>query len=124
MSQKTLSTVEGRPVVRVAQVPRTRWVSQGVEAGGLTVALLLGPPHMLRLTWRRPRGGPSIQWVDLVPRPLPFGGRAWWFRCSCGCRASAVYLNDAGDTWGCRSCLRLVYRSQRTRYPAPAQGEE
>jgi len=121
MSRKTLSTLEGRPVVKVAHLPHC--MAQEIDAGGLAVLLQLDRPHLLRLTWRRPGGGPSMQWVDLVPRPLPFGGVAWWFKCSCGCRASNVYLNDAGDTWGCRSCLRLVYRSQRTRYPAPGLPE-
>lgn len=114
-------------MVRVAQVPGVPGgTPQEVVTGGLVLHLrrdALPPASLLYLKWRRPEGGNSIQWVDLVPRPLPFGGVAWWFKCSCGCRAFAVYLNDAGDTWGCRSCLRLVYPSQLVRYPAPGLPE-
>lgn len=110
---KNLSTVAERPAVRVDQVPAGGL--QEILAGALPVQVRLDGQE-LRLRWRRPEGGNSVQWVPLVARPLPFGGSSWWFRCSCGARVNTIYLNAAWDAWRCRCCLLLVYPSQRVHY--------
>ena len=50
-------------------------------------------------------------------------GRRWWFICplsiegrACGRRVGRLYLQPAGDLFGCRQCCDLTYRScQRGR---------
>ena len=78
-----------------------------IEVGGGAVRIL------------RPLGAPAghtpigfrIQLDRTYPR---FGGLRWWLRCprpGCGRRVALVYA--AGGEFACRSCLGLVYESQR-----------
>ena len=50
--------------------------------------------------------------VEVEPVPQHFGGVRWWLLCPrCGARRGALYHNKG--EWGCRTCLRLSYPSQR-----------
>ncbi len=41
-----------------------------------------------------------------------FGGRRFWFLCSCGKRVTALYQVDGSKPPKCRTCLHLTYQSQ------------
>lgn len=49
--------------------------------------------------------------VRIEELPLPWGGVRRYWRCSCGRRVVRVYV--VAGRLGCRSCLRLTYRSQQ-----------
>jgi len=51
--------------------------------------------------------------LKVASTPGTFGGRYWWLVCpECGHRARILYRPPGATSRGCRSCLRLVYRSQ------------
>lgn len=41
-----------------------------------------------------------------------FGGKRFWFLCSCGRRVSALYQDEENKPLRCRTCSHLLYRSQ------------
>ena len=62
-------------------------------------------------------GGPSGQKVTCEPIPIEMRpqriGKRYFFRCHllCASRVRKLYRPTARDTWGCRRCHKLTYRS-------------
>ena len=48
--------------------------------------------------------------VPLTTTPCNYGGKRYWFLCSCGRRCGVLYLQ--GKHFTCRLCNQLAYRSQ------------
>ena len=108
-----IQTLEQAPRIDVAAL----LAGGSPTLGNLTVHSRLDPGSVT-LTWRRPELGVSIQCLALNHQPLPLGGVRVHVLCTCGARVRSVYLNRAGDAWGCRWCLGLRYQSQRVHYPS------
>lgn len=56
--------------------------------------------------------------VRLTTTELPWPGKRWWFRCPveragvlCGRRVAKLYLPPGAESYGCRNCHDLAYRS-------------
>jgi hypothetical protein len=56
--------------------------------------------------------GAEPQEVRLFNRPITFGIRTD-FVCGCGRHCNALYLNPKGDTFYCRKCQKLNYKSTK-----------
>ncbi len=76
------------------------------------------PTVPLKIAYTFPDGRGREQQVELQAAPSCVGGVRWWFRCpSCGRRVQKLYLPPASpeETFACRICHRLTYRSTQTR---------
>lgn len=52
--------------------------------------------------------------VDLAVSETAFGGERFWFKCPlCNKRAGVLFQHPISTLIGCRSCLRLEYKSRR-----------
>jgi hypothetical protein len=52
--------------------------------------------------------------VRLIPRRCRFGGRRVYLSCPrCGRTCEVIVMATSGQSWGCRTCFRLRYQSQR-----------
>lgn len=52
--------------------------------------------------------------VDLAVTETAFGGERFWFKCPlCKRRMGVLFQHPISNLIGCRSCLGLVYKSQR-----------
>ena len=112
-----LQTLEDVPRLDVAAL-----LSGGpVDVGTMTMQAV-SRGAAIALSWVRPDGGKASQCFVLACYPLPLGGSKTMIVCSCGCRVRSLFLNRAGDTWGCRYCLGLRYQSQRRSYPTAREG--
>jgi len=59
--------------------------------------------------------------LQVASTPGTLGGRCWWLVCPrCGSRRRVLLRPAGGQERACRSCLRLVYRSQ---YPTTGETE-
>lgn len=59
--------------------------------------------------------------VWLESTPTTFGGPRWWFSCpqlGCGQRCGKLFLPPDGETFGCRACHDLTYRSSQRAHQA------
>ena len=69
----------------------------------------------IRFEYRQTVGGMSrdikvTAWTETTP--CHFGGVRWWWRCpNCSRRCARLFLVTGG--MGCRTCLRMIYASQR-----------
>lgn len=88
------TTVESCPKIRIEDLVR--------KAGGQVKGALIAS--------QLEAAGAS---VELVTSPTRFGGERFWFQCICGRRVGALYQHPLSHAFGCRKCLRLVYRKQR-----------
>jgi len=51
--------------------------------------------------------------IRIERTPCPFGGTRPWFRCRrCNARRAVLYGLDEDNSFSCRRCMRLVYRTQ------------
>ena len=97
--------------VQVSARLRNGSVSQPVEMPAPTRAIevqssLLGLPELSEVT----------QTIRAISQPAPLGGKRWWIECPrCHERRTSLYLpvHAGGRAWGCRTCFRLRYLSQR-----------
>jgi len=71
----------------------------------------------LSYTSTHPRSGKkrhADDWIELITKPQPLGGRRWWFVCPrTGQRVSKLYLPPGAFTFASRRAHRLAYKSQR-----------
>jgi len=49
--------------------------------------------------------------IELNSSPCFFGGKRWWFICSCQRRVGALYFRYGDKYFGCRHCKNLTYES-------------
>lgn len=73
----------------------------------------------LRLRYTLTRSGEAMDYpVPLLTTRPNYGGRRWWLSCPrCGRRCGVLYLPPGGRHFGCRTCGRLAYASQRENRP-------
>lgn len=63
--------------------------------------------------WQLAAPSGRTQRIRVASTPGTLGGRCWWLVCpACGSRRRTLFRPPGAKTRACRSCLRLVYRSQ------------
>lgn len=77
-------------------------VGAGLAAGGSSLVVWVGDD----------RGACPAERLVAESTTPRFGGKRWWWRCSCGRRVTALFLPLTGATrFKCRHCHCLTYRS-------------
>jgi hypothetical protein len=91
-----------------------QWIStywdQQIAAGDISSDLRGDQQGLLRI-----RIGSLDQWISLVARPRPFGGRQWYFVCpGTGRRASVLWKPPGARSFACRQSWggQVAYASQ------------
>ncbi|WP_293682795.1 hypothetical protein, partial [uncultured Phenylobacterium sp.] len=101
-----------RPGAVVRGTQRWTWVATGEERGSVGVTVNLAHADYGSLTVRfNLNDEPRIQEIDIVARPMRFGGRRYYFRCPKHRRLCEV-LPMVGGVFASRQAQRLTYQSQ------------
>lgn len=81
----------------------TLW--QYPKPDGLAVSLISNSAHVIHDS--------ADFYIQITRTPCNYGGGRPWFRCPrCERRCAILYDAAAGDSFGCRKCLRLTYASE------------
>ena len=105
---------------------RTVEQTRSIEIGALQAAGYFAAPKQGWWIWRRQgeiTGTARIEWdderlkirhqvIEIGRMRCRFGGRRFWFRCSCGKHVATLYSPN-GRPWGCRHCHRLTYATRQ-----------
>lgn len=101
-----------RPGAVTSGVLRWTWTATGEESGSVGVTVNLTEPDAGFVVVRFSLNGePRVQHIDLVSRPMRYGGRRYYFRCPKQGRACEV-LPICGGVFASRQAHRLTYQSQ------------
>lgn len=94
------------------------WSRDGQKTGSIQIS---ADGRIVRLVYQAQRTGGEAQQMDYPVRlawtKCTLGGERAWFCCpaqGCGRRVAILY---GGSVFACRHCHRLVYESQRERFP-------
>lgn len=89
------------------------WVATGEERGSVGITVNLADPNGYGVVVVRfaLNGEPRVQEIDLVSRPMRFGGRRYYFRCPKHHRLCEV-LPMVGGVFASRQAQRMTYQSQ------------
>jgi len=56
-------------------------------------------------------------YISIIKTPCNYGGKRHWFLCPfCSRKALKLYLSPGNNYFGCRKCLQLSYRSQKSNH--------
>ncbi len=101
-----------RPGAVTSGVLHWTWTATGEETGSVNITVNLTATDYGSLTVRFSLNGePRVQEVDLIGRPMKYGGRRYYFRCPKHHSLCEV-LPMVGGVFGSRRAQRLTYQSQ------------
>lgn len=91
---------------------RWSWTATGEERGSVSVTVNLTSPEAGVVVVRFSLDGdPRVQEIDLVSRPMRYGGRRYYFRCPRQGRLCEILPMNSG-VFASRQAHRLTYQSQ------------
>lgn len=101
-----------RPGAATSGVLRWTWTATGEETGSVSVTVNLAATDYGSVTVRfNLNGEPRVQEIDVVGRPMKYGGHRYYFRCPKHRRLCEV-LPMVGGVFASRQAQRLTYQSQ------------
>lgn len=101
-----------KPGAVTSGVLRWNWAGSDQELGAVSISVNLADPNFGSVTVRFSLDDePRVQEIDLVSRPMRFGGRRYYFRCPKHRRLCEVLAMVEG-VFASRQAQRLTYQSQ------------